>query len=305
MKSLRVLLVSDDAKLRESVPGVLRREGALEVETAPRVPEALLKMASTPFDVVVCTVESQDELACLIRVKKASPSVPVVVLSKPGDPRLATLGEYLGASLVLARPAGTEETAEALGRALRKRELSRETQAYVFRTRQLARDARRLPRELRDLVGTAVGLAAACEPRPFLTLLVANDPLPLIRTLARSGVPRTFRAFSSAEEAIAYLTGEGPFGDRSRHPLPSLIVSELRLPGKSGLDLVRWVRKDPAVRHVGVVLLTSSERGRDIEEAYAGGTNFFLLKSGDLGELADLVKTVYTQCMVFKTGLGY
>ena len=92
-------------------------------------------------------------------------------------------------------------------------------------------------------------------------------------------------------EAIQYLNGEGPFSNRDEYPLPALVLLDLKMPRVDGFEVLKWVRAQPGLRTLLVVVLTSSEDLRDVNRAYELGANSFLVKRMDfensvaLGEL--------------------
>src|ERR1700759_4051699 len=66
------------------------------------------------------------------------------------------------------------------------------------------------------------------------------------------------------DQAIEYLSSDGSFSDRNAHPLPSLVLLDLNLPHKHGLEVLRWIRASAMDTAVPVVILTSSIAERDI-----------------------------------------
>ena len=68
------------------------------------------------------------------------------------------------------------------------------------------------------------------------------------------------------------------FGYRGQHPLPALVLLDLKLPRRSGLEVLRWIRSQPHLATMPVVVLTSSSEGEDIQKAYALGANSYLQK---------------------------
>ena len=79
-------------------------------------------------------------------------------------------------------------------------------------------------------------------------------------------------------EAISYLRGEPPFADRERHPIPSLILLDLKMPFKNGFEVLQWIRQQSGVRCIPVVVFTSSNHQEDIRKAYECGANSYLVK---------------------------
>jgi CheY-like chemotaxis protein len=130
----------------------------------------------------------------------------------------------------------------------------------------------------------------------------ADDILIARRAFARAGVPPPVVA-RDGEEALAYLKGEGPFSDRSRHPMATLVLLDLKLPRISGLELLRRIRHDPALRHLPVIIHSSSGEAHDIEAAYASGASAYLVKSIDIGTFCEMLKALRAFWMTFNRTL--
>lgn len=93
---------------------------------------------------------------------------------------------------------------------------------------------------------------------------------------------------TTAEEAVRYLEGTEPYGDRGKYPLPVLVMLDLRLPGMSGLDLLRWIRQQPYLQELPVIALTAYGN-RDLPRAYDLGLDFYLLKPIEAKSLAEVL----------------
>jgi CheY-like chemotaxis protein len=135
----------------------------------------------------------------------------------------------------------------------------------------------------------------------FVLLLVEDDPdhvLLIQRALAKANLVNPMRIVRDGEEAIAYLSGQGPYADRSRYPLPSLILLDLKLPRKSGLEVLEWIRSEPSVRNLPVVALTSSSEAADMQKAYALGVNSYLVKPLGFEDLLEMVKSIGMYWMI-------
>lgn len=100
---------------------------------------------------------------------------------------------------------------------------------------------------------------------------------------------------NDGEQAVNYLSGEGDYSDRTVYPAPSLVLLDLKLPRKSGLEVLAWTRSQPQpqIRRLPVLMLTSSNQPRDIDAAYDLGVNSYLVKPGDLSVLTELIKTIH------------
>ena len=116
-----------------------------------------------------------------------------------------------------------------------------------------------------------------------------NDILLVGRAMEKVGIdaPTLVR---DGQEAIDYLSGQGEFADRVRHPLPSLILLDLKLPRRSGLEVLQWLRAQPELRRIPVIIFTSSKETSDINRAYESGTNAYLVKPVDMKDLLEVLR---------------
>jgi CheY-like chemotaxis protein len=106
-----------------------------------------------------------------------------------------------------------------------------------------------------------------------------EDDVFFMRTaLKRLGLADRFHAVGDGEQAIDYLAGKGPFADRERAPLPSLLVLDLNLPIRSGFEVLEWLRNQPEFATLTVVIFSSSGRPEDRRRAQQLGATEYLLK---------------------------
>ena len=106
--------------------------------------------------------------------------------------------------------------------------------------------------------------------------------------LTKAEVHNPFRTVKDGKAAKNYLAGDGPFADRRLHPLPGLVLLDLNLPYWSGFEVLEWIRQQPQLRRVPVVVFTSSSRPDDIARAYDAGANGYLVKPNALADLKTL-----------------
>src|SRR5690349_9311232 len=114
------------------------------------------------------------------------------------------------------------------------------------------------------------------------TLLIAedddNDFLFLERALMLEKFEANIRRVCDGDEAIEYLCGENHFADRDAHPMPNLIVLDLKMPRKNGFEVLAWLRKQSELGTLPVVVFSSSEEPGDVENAYNLGATGYLVK---------------------------
>jgi CheY-like chemotaxis protein len=100
----------------------------------------------------------------------------------------------------------------------------------------------------------------------------------ILRAFKKGNINNPLHVVRDGEEAIAYLKGEGKYSHRDEYPLPDLMLLDLQRPRKNGFEVLRWVRQQPGLAGLRIVVLTSSEDLRDVNEAYRLGANSFLVK---------------------------
>jgi CheY-like chemotaxis protein len=113
-------------------------------------------------------------------------------------------------------------------------------------------------------------------------------------TSSSSNVPSrepVFRTrFMSSSRALAYLKGEGDFANRSRHPIPILLLLDLKLRGLDGTAVLKWIRTQSSFTTLPVIVLSSSSLTKDVDKAYRSGANSYVLKAADPNELTELMR---------------
>ncbi len=127
----------------------------------------------------------------------------------------------------------------------------------------------------------------------------ANDILLLRRAFSKAGLVNPVHVASDGDMAVDYLQGNGVYCDRAKHPLPVLILLDLKLPRRSGHEVLNWLRAQSGLRRIPVVILTSSKESKDLDRAYDEGANSYLIKPADPADLLEMVKQLNLYWMVF------
>lgn len=132
-------------------------------------------------------------------------------------------------------------------------------------------------------------------PESSLFLLVEDeeDQVMLVRrTFNKAKILNPLQVVRSGEEAMVYLEGAGPYSNRDELPLPKLVLLDIKMPGISGFDVLRWIRQQPQLRALRVIVLTASNEIRDVNLAYQLGANSFLVKPVDFDDLVRLTEAI-------------
>lgn len=126
-------------------------------------------------------------------------------------------------------------------------------------------------------------------------LLVEDNPRDVLliqRAFRKANVTVPLQVVEDGEVAVRYLSGEEPYTDRDRYPLPVLILLDLKLPRKSGAEVLAWLRQQPALKRLPVVVLTSSKEYADINHIYDLGGNAYMVKPVAFDNLVEIVKAL-------------
>jgi CheY-like chemotaxis protein len=116
-----------------------------------------------------------------------------------------------------------------------------------------------------------------------------TDIMLLQHVFTKAGIPNPLQTVKDGKLAKDYLSGKAPFADRGQYPMPALVLLDLNLPYWSGFEVLEWIRRQPLLRRVPVVVFTSSNRPDDIARAYDAGANGYVVKPNALGDLKSLV----------------
>lgn len=120
----------------------------------------------------------------------------------------------------------------------------------------------------------------------------ADDVLLVKRAFRKAQIANPIHVASDGDAAVAYLAGQGSFADRAKYPMPILILLDLKLPRRSGAEVLAWLREQPIVKRIPVVILTSSREKRDVEQLYDLGANSYLVKPVEFDDLLAMMRTL-------------
>ena len=128
------------------------------------------------------------------------------------------------------------------------------------------------------------------------TLLLVEDSEDDIffmkRAMKGAGINNPLQVLEDGESALKYLAGEDQYANREKFPLPALILLDLKLPYKNGLEILEWMRSQPGLETTIVIVMTSSKEDSDIDKAYRLGANSYLVKPPTAEKLLELAKAL-------------
>jgi len=112
-------------------------------------------------------------------------------------------------------------------------------------------------------------------------LLVEDSKMDIALTLdafREARLANNIHVAHNGEEAIQYLFGEGKYADRKTFPLPNIILLDLKMPGISGLEVLKLAKGTAEIKRIPVIILTSSKEEGDRAMSYDLGANSYLVK---------------------------
>jgi len=131
--------------------------------------------------------------------------------------------------------------------------------------------------------------------RDSAILLVEDDEADIFllrRAFRNARIANPLIEVRDGQAAIQYLSGEGDYAERTRYPIPFMVLLDLRLPKLSGFEVIAWMRDQPQLANLVVVVLTASDHVPDVTKARDLGANSYLVKPGNFEELVEMVKRI-------------
>lgn len=128
-----------------------------------------------------------------------------------------------------------------------------------------------------------------------IILLVEDDRMDIELTLDAFRdvkLENEIRTVQTGEDALDYLLGRGKYTDRGHNPLPDLILLDLKLPGISGLDVLKTIKQTPFLKRLPVIILTSSKEESDRAAGYDYGVNSYLVKPISFSGFLEVVRNI-------------
>ncbi|WP_066426459.1 response regulator [Anabaena sp. 4-3] len=128
--------------------------------------------------------------------------------------------------------------------------------------------------------------------QPLLIIEDSDEDFEVLRRIMqRETVLNPIFRCSDGDEALDFLYHTGDYSDAKTAPRPSIILLDLNLPGTDGRELIAQVKQDQDLRHIPIIVLTTSSNPKDIEICYRYSVASYILKPIDINRL---VKTIHT-----------
>lgn len=136
----------------------------------------------------------------------------------------------------------------------------------------------------------------------YTILLVEDNPKDVFliqRAFRKAEIIAQLQVVTDGDAAVQYLAGQAPYHDRLIYSLPAFVLLDLKLPRRSGAEVLSWLRQEPMLRRLPVVILTSSKEYRDVNQVYDLGANAYIVKPIDFDRLVDIIKTINLHWIIY------
>ncbi|MFC6998211.1 response regulator [Rufibacter roseus] len=120
----------------------------------------------------------------------------------------------------------------------------------------------------------------------------AEDRMLLKEALEENKLPNTVNFVENGEELMDYLLHNGRFADKEKYPLPGLILLDLNMPKKDGREALKEIKENDNLKHLPVVVLTTSKAEEDILKTYDLGVSSFITKPVTFASLVEMMRTL-------------
>ena len=109
-----------------------------------------------------------------------------------------------------------------------------------------------------------------------------DDYMATVRAFQKANLVNPVQRCTNGDQAIDYLLRRGEFSAPGKAPRPNIILLDLNLPGTDGREVLRIIKGNPDLQKIPVIVLTTSNAERDIEQCYEAGANSYVQKPVDL-----------------------
>jgi len=113
-----------------------------------------------------------------------------------------------------------------------------------------------------------------------------------VRAIRKAGNANRIDVLTDGEDALDYVFNRGKYADKTKYPLPGLIMLDIKLPGIDGIEVLTQIKEHPVLKKIPVIMLTTSDREEDICRSYVHCANSYLTKPVGFKEFEEMIMQV-------------
>jgi len=293
----RVLLVGSGPESVRGIPSAdeLNAGSVLASETIPSLKDALKRLGESGYSAVICWAEHEDELAALIRIRKANPGLPIMLFTPKRDPAFQDLARQMGATRILQPDGDAHQAAEMIRSAVLSGELLAELRAGTQEALKHAKELGVLAKENQELARTAREQVRKAPRLTFIPLVIERDSekaLQTVHALRKADVFAPLPVLQTLDEGVLFLSNLLQPGTSAPRIVPSILLLDGDLENDAAFYLLKWVRTHSSFSHLPVVLFSSSSEASRISRAYELGANSYILKPADFEDHVQVLSSL-------------
>lgn len=122
-----------------------------------------------------------------------------------------------------------------------------------------------------------------------------NDAYFMEKAFLRAGINNRLIILSDGQQVIDYLSGVGGYANREKHPLPEILLLDLKLPKKTGFEVLEWIKQQEMTPAIKIIVVSSSGQALDIDLAKKLGALDYVIKPSDPSKLTETVLRITSQ----------
>lgn len=131
-----------------------------------------------------------------------------------------------------------------------------------------------------------------------------EDAMLMRKAIAKAGIRAQVRVLTDGEQVLLYLEGRGAYANHEANPMPSLVILDLKMPRKSGFEVLEWLQEHQEYSVVPTIVMSASGIENDVRKAYHLGANTFFVKPTTFDQLVATMKSVAEYWAKAKTSHG-
>ena len=120
-----------------------------------------------------------------------------------------------------------------------------------------------------------------------------NDAFLLQRALKKADINNPVKRVTDGQQGMDYLAGVGPYADRSKFPFPRVVLLDLKMPRKGGMEVLEWMKSHPEFKVIPTIIFTASKEQQDVAMSYGLGANCFITKPSKFEDLEYLMHILH------------